>query len=95
MTKGSEIMWSIWNKHTDINGMPAEVFLGRHQFLQKEETIFLKTINGRVTNVEGKNILASVYGIDATLDNEAFIVEYERVLAEPAEATETTEATEE
>jgi hypothetical protein len=78
-------MWSVWNKTTDINGFSAEDFLARNKHLANEETIYIKTINGRVTQVEGKNIIASVYGIDATLDNEAFIAEYERILAEPIE----------
>ena len=81
-------MWTIWNKKDDINGMSAERFLDRHKSLQSEETIFLKWANDRVIWVMGKNILASVYGIDATLDNEAFIAEYERILAEPVEPIE-------
>ena len=83
-------MWSVWDKQTDINGFSAEDFLARNKHLQNEGTIFLKTVNGRVTQVEGKNILASVYGIDATLPNDEFIAEYERVIAEPTE--EETEA---
>jgi hypothetical protein len=83
-------MWSVWDKQTDINGFSAEWFLNRHKFLQNEETIFIKMVNGRVTQVEGKNILASVYGIDPNLPNDEFIAEYERVIAEPTE--EETEA---
>lgn len=83
-------MWSVWDKQTDINGFSAEGFLARNKHLQNEETIFIKTVNGRATQVEGKNILASVYGIDATLPNDEFIAEYERVIAEPTE--EATEA---
>ena len=78
-------MWSVWNKTTEINGFSAEDFLARNKHLANEETIFLKTINDRVTQVEGKNILASVYGIDATLPNEEFIAEYERILTAPIE----------
>lgn len=87
-------MWSVWDKTTDINGFPAEEFLARNKHLQNEATIYIKTVNGRVTQVEGKNILASVYGIDATLGDEAFIAEYERVISEPIEdeATEETPA---
>ena len=81
-------MWSVWDKQTDINGFSAEYFLARNRHLQNEETIFVKTVNGRVTQVEGKCILASVYGIDASLSNEAFIAEYERIIAEPVEETE-------
>jgi hypothetical protein len=82
-------MWNVWDKQTEINGFSAEAFLARNKHLQNEEVIFLKTVNGGVVEIEGKNILASVYGIDASLDNEAFIAEYERVLAEPAEAEAT------
>ena len=78
-------MWSVWDKQTDINGFSAEWFLDRNKFLQNEETIFIKTVNGRVTQVEGKSILASVYGIDPNLPNDEFIAEYERIIAEPAE----------
>ena len=78
-------MWTIWNKETDINGFSAEWFFNRHKRLKNEEIIFLKTVNGRVTQVEGKMILAHVYGIDPTLPNDEFIAEYERIIAAPAE----------
>lgn len=81
-------MWSVWDKQTDINGFSAEDFLARNKRLQNEETIFIKN---RVTQAEGKNILASVYGIDPNLPNDEFIAEYERIIAEPAEETETAE----
>lgn len=78
-------MWSIWNKKDPINGFSAEYFFERNKYMENEETIFIKTVNGRVTQVEGKGILASVYGIDATLGNDAFIAEYERIIKEPVE----------
>ena len=78
-------MWLVWDKKTDINGYSADRVLKNFNHLANEETIFIKTVNGRVTQVEGKGILASVYGIDPTLDNEAFIAEYERIIAEPTE----------
>lgn len=78
-------MWTIWNKETEINGFSAEDFLARNKHLRNQETIFIKTINDRVTQVEGKGILANVYGIDPTLGNDEFIAEYERILSEPAE----------
>lgn len=85
-------MWSVWDKTTEINGFSAENFLARNKHLQNEETIYIKTVNDRVTQVEGKSILASVYGIDPTLNDEEFIAEYERVISEPIEdeATEET-----
>lgn len=76
-------MWTVWDKKSDINGFSAEWFLNRHKHLQSEETIYIKTVGGRVTQVEGKGVLASVYGIDPTLPDEAFIAAYEAKLAEP------------
>lgn len=71
-------MWEVWDKKTPIN----------FKHLQGEETIFIKYVNGRAVQVEGKNILASVYGIDPTLDNEAFIEAYERAIEPVEEVTE-------
>ena len=81
-------MWSIWDKQSDINGFSAEWFLNRHKHLANEETIYIKTVNGRVTQVEGKGVLASVYGIDPALPDDEFIAEYERIMTEPVEETE-------
>ena len=78
-------MWTIWDKQTEINGVSAERFLGRHPFLQSEETIFIQTVDGRVTYVEGKSIIADNYGIDPTLPDEEFIARYEWVLTHPDE----------
>lgn len=78
-------MWSIWDKTSDIDGYPAEYYFKTFNHLANEETIYIKTVNGRVTQVEGKSVLAKVYGIDPTLPDEEFIAEYERVTAEPAE----------
>jgi hypothetical protein len=73
-------MWTVWNKKDEINGFSADFILERNKHLANEETIFLKSINGRVTQIEGKMILASVYGIDDTLSNDEFIAEYERTI---------------
>lgn len=78
-------MWSIWDRKSDINGVSAEWVLNHHKFLQKETTIYIRTENGRVTNIEGKIILADNFGIDPTLSDDEFIAEYERILAEPVE----------
>lgn len=78
-------MWSTWDKQSEINGRSAEWVLNRHTFLQKETTIYIRTENGRVTNIEGKSILANHYGIDPTLPDDEFIAEYERILAMPLE----------
>lgn len=78
-------MWSVWDKKTNINGSTPEEFLKRNKHLMREEVIFLKTVNGRVTNVEGKSILGNNYGIDTSIPDSDFITEYERILSEPLE----------
>ena len=83
-------MWEIWNKQTPINGMSAERYLARNPDQAKEDTILIKYVNGRAVQVEGKGILASVYNLDPTLDNEAFIEAYEKAL-EPTEVEETSD----
>ena len=82
-------MWTIWDKQSEINGYSAEWFLSRHKHLANEETIFIKTVNGRVTQVEGKGILANNYGIDPALPDDEFIAEYERVINLPPEPEDT------
>ena len=81
-------MRSVWDKKTAINGQSAERFLGRNKFLQKEETIYINTVDGRVTNVEGKSILAKVYGIDPALPDDEFLARYEWILEHPEEIPE-------
>lgn len=81
-------MWTIWDKQSDINGCSAERFLERHKFLGTEETIYLKTVNGRVTNVEGKSIIADNYGIDPALPDDEFLARYEWILEHPEEIPE-------
>lgn len=78
-------MWSVWNKETEINGFSAEEFLGHFPHLKNSEVIYVKTINDKVVQVEGKEILARVYSIDETLDDEAFIEEYQRIISTPVE----------
>lgn len=86
-------MWTIWDKKIDINGCSAEKILDSFSHLRNEETIFIKIVNDRVTQVEGKSILANVYGIDATLPDEEFIAEYERIIENPADEPDGDSAT--
>lgn len=74
-------MWNIWNKQTDINGISAESFLTRHPHLKNDAIVYIKIVDDKITQVEGKHTLAIVYGIDETLDNDRFITEYERMIA--------------
>ena len=81
-------MWNVWDKTSDINGCSAESFLNHYKHLASEETIYIKTVNGRVTQVEGRNFLSSEYGIDRTLPDEEFIARYEWLLEHPEEIPE-------
>lgn len=85
-------MWYVWNKITSINGFSAADFLARNKHLQNEETIFVKEVGGRATQVEGKSILASVYGIDPALSNEEFLSAYEAIINPPVDPNEISDA---
>lgn len=78
-------MWTIWDKISDINGKSADHVFTSFNHLKGEETIFIKTVNGRVTQVEGKSILANNYGIDPALPDDEFIARYEWILEHPDE----------
>lgn len=73
-------MWYVWDKITDINGFSATDILARNKHLQNEETIYVKEVNGRAIEIEGKSILASVYGIDGRLSDVDFIDAYETAI---------------
>lgn len=81
-------MWSIWDKQSDINGCSAESVLESFKHLANEETIYIKTVDGTVAQIEGKSVLASVYGIDPTLPDDEFIAEYEEIIGVPDEPAE-------
>lgn len=78
-------MLSVWDKKSNINNLSAERFLDRHKFLRKESTIYIETVNGKVSLVAGKSILSNNYGIDPTLPDNEFIAEYERIINTPPE----------
>ena len=75
-------MWSIRDKTSGINGYSADYYFKTFKHLIGEKVIYLKTVNGRVTQIEGKSILANHYGIDLTLPVDEFIAAYEAKLAE-------------
>jgi hypothetical protein len=85
-------MWYVWDKITSINGFSATDFLARNKHLQNEETIYVKEVNGRATQVEGKSILASVYGIDINLSDEEFLNAYEAIVNPPINPDEISDA---
>lgn len=81
-------MWTVWNKESEINGFSAEFILGRNKHLENEDVIYIKTLNGRVCEIEGKMILADHHGIDPNLSDEEFIAAYEAILNPPTDPDE-------
>ena len=77
---GLKMIYKIWNKQEPINGKEASYFLNKEPFKSETGDIILIYNGERVSQVECKNILASVYGIDKTLPLDDFMVEYEKVL---------------
>lgn len=70
--------YAIWNKQTPINGVSAQHFLSKPPFKGYNGDIILiyNEDKSRVTNVEGKDILAKVYGIDSSLSLDEFMSAY-------------------
>ena len=82
--------YKVWNRVEEINGVSAEHFLNSEPFKScKHDIILIYNESGRVTQVECKDILAQVYGIDKNLYIDAFMSKYFEIKAkEEQEATE-------
>lgn len=81
-------MWSVWDKKSEINGFSADFVLSRNPHLVNENTVYIKTENGRTSRIEGKSIIADGFGIDPTLPDDEFIARYEWLLEHPEEIPE-------
>lgn len=78
--------YSLWNRTDTINGIEANYFLEQKPFKDyKGDIILIYSDNGKVSQVECKDILASVYGIDKTLSLDEFMTQYETILTTPVE----------
>ena len=69
--------YKLWNRIDTINGIEASYFLEQKPFKDYEGDIIL--IYGedyKISQVECKDILASVYGIDKTLSLDKFMTQY-------------------
>ena len=78
--------YSLWNRKDTINGKEASYFLEQRPFKDYESDIILiYDDSGKVSQVECKDILASVYGIDKTLSLDEFMAQYETILNTPIE----------
>ena len=68
--------YKIWDRVEKINGVEPDHFLKSEPFRSEKGDIILVMVNGRVTEVQCKSILAGVYDIDINLDLDAFMAEY-------------------
>lgn len=67
----------LWDRVSPINNVEASYFLSKEPFKSETESIILiYGANERVSNVECKSILASVYGIDENLPLDEFMTTY-------------------
>ena len=69
--------YSLWNRKDTINGMEASYFLEQKPFKDYEgDIILIYGVDDKISQVECKDILASVYGIDKTLSLDEFMTQY-------------------
>lgn len=81
--------YKLWNRVETINGVTPSHFLNQAPFKNYNgDIILIYADNGRISNVECKDILASVYGIDKSLSLDAFMTSYFAKLDEMNAANE-------
>ena len=86
--------YKVWDKTSLINGLEPQHFLSKQPFKNYEcDIILIYGEDGKVSQVECKDILASVYGIDKTLSLDEFMTQYFEKLTtiETIEINETSE----
>ena len=89
--------YSLWNRKDTINGKEASYFLEQKPFKDYEgDIILIYGKDDKVSQVECKDILAKVYGIDNTLSLDEFMTQYFEKLTtiETSEISETSEINE-
>lgn len=89
--------YKVWDKTSSINGLEPQHFLSKQPFKDyKGDIILIYGENDKVSQVECKDILESVYGIDKTLSLDEFMTQYFEKLTqiETIEINETSEINE-
>ena len=84
--------YKVWDKTSSINGLEPQHFLSKPPFKNYEgDIILIYGEDDKVSQVECKDILASVYGIDKTLSLDEFMAQYFKklTLIETSEINET------
>ena len=84
--------YSLWNRKDTINEKEASYFLEQKPFKDYEgDIILIYGVDDKISQVECKDILSSVYGIDKTLSLDEFMTQYETILNTPIETSEINE----
>ena len=69
--------YKVWDKTSSINGLDPQHFLSKQPFKNYEgDIILIYGEDDKVSQVECKDILAKVYGIDNTLSLDEFMTQY-------------------
>ena len=69
--------YKVWDKTSSINGLEPQHFLSKQPFENYEgDIILIYCKDGKISQVECKDILASVYEIDKTLSLDEFMTQY-------------------
>ena len=80
--------YKVWNRIDTINGVNAEHFLNSEPFKScKHDIILIYNDNNKVSQIECKDILAQVYGIDKNLEISAFMTKYFEIKDKEAQET--------
>ena len=83
--------YKLWNRIDTINGIESSYFLEQKPFKDYEgDIILIYCEDDKISQVECKDILASVYGIDKTLSLDEFMTQYFAKLT-PIETSEINE----
>ena len=69
--------YKVWDKTSPINGLEPQHFLSKPPFKNYEgDIILIYGEDDKISQVECKDILAKVYGIDKTLSLDEFMTQY-------------------
>lgn len=86
------MQYKLWNRKDNINGVEPSHFLNQPTFKNYNgDIILIYGDNGRVTQVESKDVLAKIYGIDINLSLDEFMTQYFAILEEMNKQTEETQ----
>ena len=69
--------YKLWNRIDTINGIEASYFLEQKPFKYYEgDIILIYSEDDKISQVECKDILAKIYGIDKSLSLDEFMTQY-------------------